>query len=84
MNDSLKKSLKKAGIDLFAGALGTGLLAGLAFLADPVALSGAIKDPSPQVLLLIPAVSFAAKVASDQVKHRLLPWLTKWLEGDAS
>ena len=81
MNESLRKSLKKAGVDLLAGSVGAGLLAGLAFLADPVALAAAVKDPSPQVLLLIPAISFAAKVASDQVKHRFIPWFIDWLGG---
>lgn len=80
MNSSLQKSLKKAGLDLLAGAIGAGLLAGLAFLADPVALSGVIKDPSPQVLLLVPVVNFASKLASDQVKHRFLPWLKGLME----
>ena len=73
--DSLKRSLKKAAIDLGASALGVGLLAGLAFLADPVALAGVVKDPSKELLLLIPVVNFAAKLASDQVKHRIIPYL---------
>ena len=70
MNESLKLSLRKAVRELTASVLLTALLAALGFLADPVALAAVFKDPPPQLLMLVPAINFAARVAIDQIRHR--------------
>lgn len=77
---SLKLSLKKAARELAVSAVAAGVVAVLGFLADPIALSAVLKDPPPQLLLLIPAVNFAAKLAIDQFRHRFLPWLQTWAD----
>jgi hypothetical protein len=77
--DSLKKSMGKAGRELLAGTIAAAVLAVLGFLADPVAMATIVKDPPPQVLLLIPVINFAAKLATDQFRHRLLPALFRFL-----
>ena len=70
INDSLVISLKKAGRELLGSVAVAAIIAGLGVLADPVAVAGIIKDPSKELLLLIPVVNFAARIALDQIRHR--------------
>lgn len=83
MSESFKKSLRKGARDLFGSAIGVGTLALFSFLADPVATASVLKDPPRELLLVLPAINYVAKVAQDQVKHRFIPWLKDWLEEDA-
>lgn len=70
MSDSLVISVKKAIRELSASVLAAAALAGLGFLADPVALTAALEDPPKELLLLVPVINFAARIAIDQIRHR--------------